>query len=616
MRFRFPCILAICLAAPPPTVDGAEVMPESPRKAAFQAGPGSGEDWMSPEFDDSQWLEVRGDQLTRGWHHLSGGPRWVGSQGRYRLYFSTPSDSESLPWSVSAGFLGNISEAWWNGRPLGGWGGEIAGIPAIPPQRTVHAWPLSGRDFRVDGSPNVLAIRVRNVCGTGGLLGGPVGVYPTEELSKMRKTLESSREMTVMLVAAFALIWALLFAVVRITGDNTQPWLFAAGLFACTGAVHLTGSQFFTSGDWDGDPRWILGPIIVLYWAVPILSVWMIRGLCEARGKRREFFTTAVGIALAAAAQRPAHPPLDAILIYSVMLLLVGGVVLSRSWSGWRRGAVAAPAVLFGTICLAVAATGQIALFALPGMDLASSAWQPMDIGILAAVGSIGGTLLRRYSHARIREKQLAADVLESARVERTRVGRFLHDGVAQDLQYLLLTAKRIKGDRTDTVPIDEFVQGLGEAIGEIRRAAEDLQPLALRGATLREALESLAVRMTDRHGIPIQISMGQLPELIDSERDAIFRAAQEAIQNACRHAEARSINISVTSTDGAVLTSIIDDGRGFNPREPISEGLGLKFLRNQADLAGGSLVIESKPGKGTRIDYLMPLSKRAPRKP
>ncbi|MCB1092266.1 MAG: sensor histidine kinase, partial [Verrucomicrobiae bacterium] len=544
---------------------------------------------------------------------LNSGPQWVGGQGCYRLYFPAPPDPTSSSWTVSAGFVGNLSEAYWNGKPLGDFGKIVSGMPLMPPQRTVHSWVLASGDFRGDGDLNVLSLHVKNVAGAGGLIGGPVGLFPTAEFGRLRRHLELSREAVVMLVAAFALVWALLFAMVRLTGDGSQPWLFAAGLFAVSGLVHVSGSQWLVAG---ADPcrekvGWVVSLMAVIYWIMPVLTLWMIRGVTEGKGWKREAFLSAIGAMLALLAWWWDEMPVRVILCYALMLLAVGGGMFSRAWQGWRRGAIAAPAVLGGLACLVVASGAQLSLFFLPWLRFSALAWQPMDLGILAAVTSVGGTLLRRYARSRRRERELAREVMESGRRERTRVGRHLHDGVAQDLQYLMLSAKRWKSDHPGDATADELVRGLGEAIGEVRRAAEDLQPLALRGATLSEALRTMASKLSERHQIPVTVNLGKLPELTDSERDTLFRAAQEGAQNACRHAKAKAVTISVTLEEGEIELRIIDDGCGFDPHGLSSERMGLKFLRDQAEFSGGELRIDSKPGSGTKVCYRLPLSRR-----
>ncbi|MCB1229219.1 MAG: sensor histidine kinase [Verrucomicrobiae bacterium] len=581
-----------------------------PGRVLFQRGDGEGREVIS--FDDSAWQEVAPSDLSRGWQGLPGGPSRVGSVGWYRIHFAKPFEAEAKAWMVSAGFVGNLSKAYWNGQPIGEIGGDVGGTILVPPQRTVHAWAVAANTFRKAGEgDNVLAIRVRNVAGAGGILGGPVGLYPVDDLLGQRRFLELGREAVVFAVAAFALVWALVFVLVRATGDATQPWLFAASLFAATGTVHLMTSQLIFSGEMPGGAGWVVGLAVFFYWAMPILTPWMIRGLCEGRGWKREMVVTLLGLGLVVSAHFLQLRFQGVILLYLLMLLGVGVVSLSRAWQGWRTGSVAAPAVLLGLVFLCLTVSAQVSLFVIPWMKLAASVWQPMDLGILAAVTSVGGTLLRRYALARRREQRLAREVLESGRRERTRVGRHLHDGVAQDLQYLMLAAKRLRKEQPESLAAEEMVNGLGEAIGEVRRAAEDLQPLALRGATLKEALETLAAKLSVRHGVEVEVGIEKIPELTDSEKDAIFRAAQEAAGNACRHAQATSVKITVSSEDGEIVTRVTDDGQGFDPHGLSSERMGLKFLRDQAELSGGKLDIDSKPGSGTRIHYRLPLSRR-----
>ncbi len=587
-----------------------EIVP--PERVLFRVGDQL--EWANPEATEEGWRVVSTDERDDGWRELDAGSTRVGITGWYRLYFPIPASAGARNWMVSAGFVGNLSEAYWNGKPIGGIGARMGDTILIPPQRTVHTWSINPDSIRPsERGENVLAIRVQNVIGAGGMLGGPVGLYPVEVMMKRQRSLELGREVVVMLVASFAFVWALVFTMVRLLGDATQPWLFAAGIFAASGGLHLLSSQFIAASDAPGGIGWLVGFAILCYWTVPILSLWMIRGLCEGKGRGRELIATIIGLALVLAARSFGDDLPKVVLTYGLLLVVVGAVMTSRAWSGWRRGSVAAPAVLVGMIFLAVSATAQISLFAVPWLKLAALVWQPMDLGIVAAVASVGGTLLRRYSLSRKREHRLAREVIESGRRERARIGRHLHDGVAQDLQYLLMTAKRLRKSLPDSADagVEALVEGLGDAIGEVRRAAEDLQPLALRGASLREALETLAAKLSVRHGVEVRVSVGVIPELTDSEKDGIFRAAQEAAHNACRHAQATEVEISISGEEDGIVTRVTDDGRGFDPHGLSGERMGLKFLRDQAELSGGELMIDSAAGKGTRLRYRLPLERR-----
>lgn len=595
-------ILAIWIAISFPGMAGAlDVV--KPDRVLFRAGDGAGRAELN--HDDSDWLEIPEVALAEGWGGLDPGATRGAKIGWYRLHFSGISESQDIAWIISAGFIGTISEAYWDGRSLRRIGVDEAGMVIPPPQRTVHAWPLAAAMLGTgDGGRHVLAVRVRRVIGAGGLNGGPVGLFPASEFIRKKAGLELGREVVVCLVSSFAMTWGLIFILVRWIGDQSQPWVFGAGLFLSTGIVHLMSTQLSSSLA-SGEVRdSLVFASVMVYWAVPILSPWLIRGFCGGKGMRREVFATVSGGIFMLLAHLGSDDLSRVIACYGLLLVMVGVVAGSRVAGGWKHRTKEVFPVLVGLVCLALSAGAQISLFWIPWMRVAAAVWQPMDAGILATVGAVGGSFLYRYAVSRKRERLHAERVLESQRHERSRIGRHLHDGVAQDLQYLMFEAKQWAAGDPGSPHASVVVDGIGTAIREVRRSAEDLQPLALKSGTLRQALEALVRRLNERHDCEVTMEWGGLPELLDSDEETLFRAASEAALNACRHARAGSVHIQISSNRGVAGVRVIDDGRGFDPDGLASERLGLRFLRDQAELTGGVLEIHSHRGEGTTVEF------------
>jgi signal transduction histidine kinase len=95
-------------------------------------------------------------------------------------------------------------------------------------------------------------------------------------------------------------------------------------------------------------------------------------------------------------------------------------------------------------------------------------------------------------------------------------------------------------------------------------------------------------------------------PRLAPAQETALFRIAQEALNNVAKHAQARQVTVNLHAAAERVWLTVADDGVGFEPQHSRSaEGsphLGLLTMREQAEAAGGSLEVESAPGQGTRI--------------
>jgi PAS domain S-box-containing protein len=141
-----------------------------------------------------------------------------------------------------------------------------------------------------------------------------------------------------------------------------------------------------------------------------------------------------------------------------------------------------------------------------------------------------------------------------------------------------------------------------------IREISADLRSPLLDYAGLAAAVEAYAARFTQRNGIPVEFGCANgATRLAPALESLLFRIFQEALTNILKHARARSIKIMLNLDDSKVALTVADDGVGFDlerlgagaPRV----GLGLLNMREMAEFAGGTLFIESHPGRGTRID-------------
>jgi signal transduction histidine kinase len=155
----------------------------------------------------------------------------------------------------------------------------------------------------------------------------------------------------------------------------------------------------------------------------------------------------------------------------------------------------------------------------------------------------------------------------------------------------------------------------IDHTVAAIRRISSDLRPLILDDLGLVPAAEWLVQDFTERTGIPCRLIAGSEDlEFRDPHATAIFRILQESLTNVARHAEARRVEVALDRADGAVTLDVRDDGRGFSTGDPRRPGsFGLAGLRERAQLLGGDVRIESRPGQGTTVHVRIPLEKRTP---
>lgn len=211
---------------------------------------------------------------------------------------------------------------------------------------------------------------------------------------------------------------------------------------------------------------------------------------------------------------------------------------------------------------------------------------------------------------------------LEQSRViatleERSRLGREIHDTVAQSLVSLSIqldTALHfLKTDKADeALPILQSVQDQARlALQETRRAVQDMSPKALENRLLSQAV-SLELQKLDNDGIVTQLVVtGQEPHATSDWSVTLLRIAQEAITNAWRHARAQRVRVGLTFGEAEVMMFVEDDGIGFDTRHTTPSGLeggyGLFGMEERARLAGGEMDIDSSLGWGTRLRARVP---------
>jgi signal transduction histidine kinase len=203
---------------------------------------------------------------------------------------------------------------------------------------------------------------------------------------------------------------------------------------------------------------------------------------------------------------------------------------------------------------------------------------------------------------------------------ERGRWARELHDESLLSLaglRVLLSAARRSDPDELD----DLLVQGIEQvdtAIAEMRRLIADLRPSTLDQLGLGAALEALGERTASGATIEVQIKLDlnfeagrSQSRLLGEVEDTAYRLVQEALNNAVHHGEAKSVRVEVSEEGGSLHVRVADDGKGFDP-SALSEGFGLIGMRERAELAGGSLELQSTPGEGTTISAAIPTAYRS----
>ncbi|MDQ3875497.1 MAG: sensor histidine kinase, partial [Actinomycetota bacterium] len=190
---------------------------------------------------------------------------------------------------------------------------------------------------------------------------------------------------------------------------------------------------------------------------------------------------------------------------------------------------------------------------------------------------------------------------------ERRRMARDLHDGLAQELSFIVMQTRRLR--EIDDKPALQHISTAAErALDESRRAISALtrpvdEPLPV---VLAQVAEDVGLRS----GIELRLEFEDGIDAPLDVREALLRVVREAVTNAARHAGAKTVAIHLSSRDGLRLR-ITDDGKGFDPERKRNGskngGFGLVSMKERVEILGGQLRVASRPGAGTEIEVALP---------
>jgi PAS domain S-box-containing protein len=234
------------------------------------------------------------------------------------------------------------------------------------------------------------------------------------------------------------------------------------------------------------------------------------------------------------------------------------------------------------------------------------------------AVRSFGA--LRDITESKRAEESLldlSRRLIQAHEEERALLARELHDDLTQRLAVLAIDAGRAElaaTDRAQALELKSVREGLVRVSEDIHSLAYQLHPSVLDELGLAAALRAECDRLGRQGSIDLALELDPLPAVVD--RDAalcLFRVAQEALNNVNRHAGARAASVTLRQMDGGLLLAVRDDGSGFDPATPRkARSLGLASMRERVRLVGGTLDVESAPGRGTAIIAWVPTEGRS----
>lgn len=225
----------------------------------------------------------------------------------------------------------------------------------------------------------------------------------------------------------------------------------------------------------------------------------------------------------------------------------------------------------------------------------------PQDVELLTAICLQVGVAIE---NTHLIERQTEAAAVE----ERQRLARDLHDAVTQTLFSASLIAEvlpRIWDRNPDEARrrLEELRQLSRGALAEMRTLLMELRPTALLEAPLSDLLRQLSDACAGRVRAPIHLSLdGGACNPPGEIKVALYRIAQEALNNVAKHSAASQVWLSLHCAPQRVILAVRDDGAGFEAGQAAASNLGLRIMRERAQAIGATLTVDSEPGEGTEV--------------
>jgi signal transduction histidine kinase len=246
---------------------------------------------------------------------------------------------------------------------------------------------------------------------------------------------------------------------------------------------------------------------------------------------------------------------------------------------------------------------------------LAVAGWWFYFTVLVVAVNALKSRreLDRSHIQALERARALEEKILQGSERERQRIGRDLHDSLGPHLaatRYaatLLADELRQRG-QPEAAKADEISNLTADAAVLARDLAHAISPLQTDGAGLAVALDELARTTSRLTGLSVSFyETGNFSLENQFEGMHLYRIAQEAVNNAVKHADAKKITVALNQSEDSLRLTIADDGKGMNASLPNAGGMGLDSMRYRARILGGELKIDSRLGEGTIVSCQVP---------
>jgi signal transduction histidine kinase len=229
------------------------------------------------------------------------------------------------------------------------------------------------------------------------------------------------------------------------------------------------------------------------------------------------------------------------------------------------------------------------------------------------------GRLLEESQRMQEQLRHLTRQLLLAQEEERKKISRELHDEIAQTLTGINVQLAALKAEAMVNVKglqkkIARTQRMVEKSVDIVHRFARELRPTVLDDLGLIPALHSFVKGFSKQSRVHVRLTVYAAVEQLDNaKRTVLYRVAQEALTNVARHARASLVDVSVEKLPHSICMKIRDNGKSFQVNRVLdikkNKRLGLLGMRERVEMVGGSLRVESAPGKGTTIRAEIPFT-------
>lgn len=302
------------------------------------------------------------------------------------------------------------------------------------------------------------------------------------------------------------------------------------------------------------------------------------------------------------------------------ILLICGALYAEKGISPAEAVRLLIPRPAWGFVISYALLTGLGVATALAyGIDKRGWAVAAILIPLLFARFGIQGARAQQELSERLRLQQQALleateKLFHEREDERKRVAAQIHDSSLQSLAAAAYASGNalgfLRSGRADVAKeaIETTQMAVVAAIDELRESLVELRGSAWEEGSLGASIDAFADRMSTLWGVDVQIQHSLRTEPPIPVAQAVFQILQEGVTNALKHSQGKQVSVRVSDDDGMVRVIVQDQGEGFDPKARIGEDhVGMKLMHERAAEVGGRIEVDSAPGRGTRLEAIIP---------